>query len=46
MLSRPRVCWAADIAKVPLMTARRPAVRRANPGRLLAWKASPWRSFG
>jgi len=29
MLSRPRVCWAADIAKVPLMTARRPAVRRA-----------------
>lgn len=27
MLSRPRVCRAADIAKVPLITARRPAVR-------------------
>jgi hypothetical protein len=26
MLSRPRVCRAADIAKVPLITARRPAV--------------------
>ena len=28
MLSRPQVCRAAGIAKVPLITARRPAVRR------------------
>ena len=26
MLSRPRVCWAADVAKVSLITARVPAV--------------------
>ena len=26
MLSRPRVCWAADIAKASLITARSPAV--------------------
>ena len=25
MLSRPRVCWDADIAEVPLITARVPA---------------------
>ena len=25
MLARPQVCWAADIARVPLITARRPA---------------------
>ena len=29
MVSRPQVCRAAGIAKVPLITARRPAVRRA-----------------
>jgi hypothetical protein len=30
MLSRPRVCRAADIAKVPLITARRPAALRGR----------------
>ncbi len=27
MLSRPLVCWAAGMVKIPLITARRPAVR-------------------
>ena len=29
MLSRPLVCWAAGMVKIPLITACRPAVTRA-----------------
>ena len=31
MSSRQRFCWAADIAKMPLITARRPAVVISSP---------------
>jgi hypothetical protein len=30
MLGRPRVCRAAEIAKVPLITAHRPAAMRSS----------------
>src|SRR5215831_21036508 len=31
MLSRPQVCWAAGMVKIPLITARRPAVLDGCP---------------